>query len=201
MKKQIKEKKKQEGEVNSRTTTKTDFALFSIVIIVLGLMIYFKLNYTPATVHGPSMQPTYQEGDCLAIKDAKDPVTESYERGDVVVFNLNLFGGLTESVVVKRVLGVAGDTIEIIPKAVEGTDQLQEEIFVNGEIVVKEPISRYVDAKKTNPRILEVPEGHLFVVGDNRAESFDSRFFPKIFVSKEDVIGKITGYLPKLLCR
>lgn len=106
-------------------------------------------------------------------------------RGDVVVFK---FPEDESKTFVKRIIGVPGDTIEIRDKIVH----------VNGQALREDARIQHVDSnileKAVNPRDnlgpLNVPEHSYFVLGDNRDQSFDSRFWG--FVKREKIIGKVT---------
>jgi signal peptidase I len=104
------------------------------------------------------------------------------ERGDIIVF---VFPEDTSKDFIKRVIGVPGDTVEIRRKRV----------FVNGS-ALSEPYVRYADgdgidgvirARDDMPPV-KIPPGKLFVLGDNRDRSYDSRFWG--FVDMDAVIGK-----------
>lgn len=101
------------------------------------------------------------------------------QRSDVIVF---IFPEDRSKDFIKRVVGVEGDLIEIQNK----------QLLVNGEIV-EESYTQYVEGEKTLPTRdnfgpVRVPKGKLFVEGDNRDRSYDSRFWG--FVDQSDVIGK-----------
>lgn len=140
-----------------------------------------------------SMQPTLQIGDHILVNKfiygVKLPFAGATiipiadpERGDIIVFK---FPEDPEKDFIKRVVAVAGDTVEMRDKRV----------FVNGEL------QPHDYAVYTDPRILPgqlqprdnfgpiaVPEETVFVMGDNRDHSYDSRFWG--FVDLEDVKGK-----------
>jgi signal peptidase I len=104
------------------------------------------------------------------------------ERGDVVVFKYPLN---PEQDYIKRVVGVEGDKVEIKDK----------KVYINGELQ-KEPYTIFLDSKTIPPGAqprdtmgpLTVPEDSLFVMGDNRDNSYDSRFWK--FVNLKAVKGK-----------
>jgi signal peptidase I len=104
------------------------------------------------------------------------------KRGDIIVF---VFPEDPSKDFIKRVVGVPGDTVEVRRKTV----------FVNGE-PLDEPYTRYADGKDAEPFVrprdsmppVRVPEGRIFVMGDNRDRSYDSRFWG--FVDLDAVIGK-----------
>jgi len=112
----------------------------------------------------PSMEPTLKVGRHLVV----DKLTYEFRgprRGEIIVFPSPIEA---EKDLVKRVIAVAGDTLEIRRK----------EVFLNGA-AVDEPFTKHTRAdemlKGDNLGPLEVPPGRLFVMGDNRDESGDSR--------------------------
>lgn len=135
-------------------------AVFALTLI-LGL-------WKPVVVRQTSMYPTLQEGDYLFIVRTND-----YARGDIVVFSSAELG---EENLIKRVIGVAGDTVEISGGRV----------YLNGE-ALEEP---YLDASVVTEgqMTVTVSEGCVFLLGDNRAVSIDGRAFGEIAVS--DVLGE-----------
>jgi signal peptidase I len=104
------------------------------------------------------------------------------QRGDIIVF---VFPEDTSKDFIKRVVGVPGDTIEI----------RQKRVFLNGR-ALEEKYVRYADGDRVDGFIrsrdnlppVRVPPGKLFVMGDNRDRSYDSRFWG--FVDLDAVIGK-----------
>jgi signal peptidase I len=100
---------------------------------------------------------------------------EPVKRGDIVVFR---FPDNPKVNFVKRVIGIGGDVIEI----------KDGKLIRNGKVVnepyVKEPM-------KGNFGPYVVPPGHYFMLGDNRNESMDSRFWQHKYVSKDQILGKV----------
>jgi len=140
-----------------------------------------------------SMKPTLQIGDHLLvtkfiygvkipiIRKTLIPISDP-KRGDIVVF---IYPEDRSKDFVKRVIGVAGDTIEIKDK----------KIFLNS-MSYKDNFGVYSDdmiipgaaQPRDNFGPVTVPPGHIFVMGDNRDQSYDSRFWG--FVDQRDVLGK-----------
>lgn len=140
-----------------------------------------------------SMIPTLLIGDHLLVNkfiygvnpplsDKKILVFETPTRGDIIVFK---YPEDPSRDFIKRVIGVEGDIVEIKNK----------KVFVNG-VELKEPYARHTDSyihpRELDPRDnfgpIKVPPHKLFVMGDNRDQSYDSRFWG--FVDLKDVKGK-----------
>lgn len=164
-------------------------------IVVAVLLALFVRTFVVQAFKIPSgsMLPTLQIGDHLLVSKfsygVKLPVTGTRlisrpgpERGDIVVFRFPLDRSLDY---IKRVAAVAGDTIELKEK----------QVFVNGERVT-DPHAHFAGSDMMNrvagPRDsfgpVTVPEGRIFVMGDNRDNSYDSRFWG--FVDLQDVVGE-----------
>lgn len=155
---------------------------FGIGIIVFAFVrTFFFSNYV---VEGESMMPTLQNGNKLVVNkigyDVKD-----LQRFDVIVFHAN-----KKEDFVKRIIGLPGDKIEY----------RDDHLFVNGR-KLEEPFldvyrKRAGGGKLTGDFTLTeitgeqiVPKGKLFVLGDNRLGSWDSRHFG--FISTGQVVGKV----------
>ena len=136
------------------------FVLFVLIILV------FFVFFTPVRVDGPSMVPTLLSEDRVLItRGAKD-----VQRGDVVVLVADDRGQEVE--LVKRVIGLPGDVVEVRGNAA----------YVNG---VREPDRGQVSLGSESPfrRPVTVGTGQLFVMGDNRELSEDSRYIGTVPIS------------------
>jgi signal peptidase I len=154
--------------------------------LVLTLVIFFVIQTfvaQPFQVQQHSMERTFQEGDYVLV-DRLTPRWSPYGRGQVIVFQAPAEWVTRPEPFIKRVIGVAGDTVEIRD---DGT------VAVNGT-VLDEPYLYRDDAGAIEPTIASdeaswaVPNGELFVMGDHRQASEDSRVFGPIPVSS--VIGR-----------
>jgi signal peptidase I len=138
-----------------------------------------------------SMMPTLLIGDHILVNKVaygiRLPLWEHYfiefkkpQRGDVVVF---VFPKDRSKDFIKRVIGVEGDLVEVRRKRV----------YINGQ-PVKDPHAFFAGDEQGGAQIredygpLRVPKNHLFVMGDNRDRSYDSRFWG--FVDLQDVKGR-----------
>ncbi|KGA96118.1 signal peptidase I [Alkalihalobacillus alcalophilus ATCC 27647 = CGMCC 1.3604] len=154
--------------------------------ILIALALAFLIRYflfAPIVVDGESMTPTLQDGDRMIVNKFSYRLFEP-ERFDIVVFHAP--GGKDY---IKRIIGLPGDEIEYS----------SDVLYVNGEpvdeVFLEELKGRYEGERLTNNFTLEdvtnqfvVPEDHLFVLGDNRRHSKDSRDIGT--VPYEEVIGK-----------
>lgn len=148
----------------------------SAVTALVAVALIFTLLFRVVSVDGASMSYTLTHGDRLVLSSY--PYTP--ERGDIVVITRS-----NDSPLIKRVIGIAGDTIRI--------DGETGQVFRNDE-VLDEPYILGAVRDGTTPQNgmdeeIIVPEGTVFAMGDNRHDSLDSRMlgcFPL-----DDVVGKV----------
>ncbi len=120
-----------------------------------------------------SMVPTLEVGDRVFVNKFIYRFTEP-ERGDIIVFG-DVEGG--EEELIKRVVAVPGERVRVINGVLHVSGEPQEESYINGE---------FRDRSFYGPT--KVREGEVFVMGDNRANSRDSRFFGPVPI--EDIEGE-----------
>ena len=147
-----------------------------LLIPASALFAAFLLNtfvMLSAIVPSESMADTIEKGTLLIA--SRLSYTDSLPgRGDVIIFTHSELG---DKYIIKRVIALPGETVEIRDGAVYVDDVPLDEDYVS---------SRAADDMPS----VTVRENSLFVLGDNRAESYDSRYWEDPFVSADDVYGK-----------
>ena len=163
--------------------TRRSAALRTLLELPVILLVSFALVFgfvrpviaAPFYVGSESMVPTLEVWDRVLINKLAYDLDEP-ERGDIVLFR-SPEGG--EDPLIKRVIGLPGDTIEVRHDRLYVNGELQREPYVNDD--------EYQELQTPyGPR--EVPPDHVFVMGDNRGNSQDSRIFGP--VPEENLIGE-----------
>ena len=148
----------------------------ALLISLAAVILVFVFGVRIIGVEGNSMLPTLQDGNQLLVSD----LFYTPEKGDVVILTKDSF---MVSPIVKRVIATEGDTVDI--------DFSTGTVSVNGEVLeesyIAEPTTTQYDV--TFPQT--VPEGCIFVMGDNRNHSTDSRYGELGMVDTRYVIGKV----------
>jgi signal peptidase I len=155
--------------------------------LVLTLIIFLVIQgfvAQPYKVEQQSMEQSLEPGQYVLV-DKLTPRFDTYKRGDVVVFTPpEEWGGANSTPFIKRVIGVPGDEIEIKDGRVLVNDQQIDEAYVFTE--------EDGNPQETNPSFSTnqwvIPEEQLFVMGDHRSASQDSRHFGPIRTG--NVIGR-----------
>lgn len=146
--------------------------VFTLVTVAAIAILVATLWLPVLQIYGSSMEPALYEGDIvLSVK------TGQFTTGDVVAFYYN------NKILVKRVIGGPGDWIDMDP---DGT------VYVNG-YQLEEPYLQQKAYGTCDLRLpYQVPEGRIFVMGDNREVSLDSRSTAVGCVSEEQIVGRLT---------
>ena len=160
--------------------------LHDLVYILVVVTLFFVFAVRLVGVSGPSMTPTLLNGDYVLVQS--NFTYHSIESGDVVVM---LVRDYDDQPIVKRVIATEGQEVRIDfdEGKVYVDDQLLDEPYINNyEVSAYQTFNNYADGLQY-PVI--VPEGCLFVLGDNRANSADSRYAPIGLVDERCVLGKV----------
>lgn len=142
-------------------------------VAAILLFVLFNFVLMLGTIPTTSMDPALPPGTYCALNRMAYLGSEP-ERGDIVAFR---FPDCREMLYIKRIVGLPGESVEIIDGYV----------FIDGE-ELDEPYVVNRDRRSEDP--FEVPEGHYLMLGDNRPQSIDSRSWLDPYVPKEDILGK-----------
>ena len=177
----MKEKKQETQEVSPEKEEGRDLYEWAqaLVCSVLAVVLLFTFVIRLIGVDGHSMVPTLQDGDRLLVLNAM--LDNDYGYGDIVVLRKDTF---LEEPIVKRVIATEGQTVDIDYDA--GT------VAVDGQ-VLDEPYIHEAMLCPTyeNQTHIEVPEGSIFVMGDNRNASTDSRDARLGCVDERYIMGRV----------
>lgn len=164
--------------VKTETTTRGEIYdwMQSLVFALIICIIVFVFIFRIVDVSGDSMNPTLLHGDKLVVSD----VFYKPKQGDIVIFRKDEYKA---EALVKRVIATEGQTIEI--------DFDRGRVYVDGELLdepyIAEPTHNQLDFQ--GPQT--VPEGCVFVMGDNRNASSDSRRAQIGMVDERLIVGKV----------
>lgn len=139
---------------------KKEYVPYLLIVIFVILLRTFII--TPVIVNGPSMRPTLENGEVLILKKYDTKIA----RFEIVVIKYN------NDKLVKRVIGLPGETIKYEDNKLYVNNKLIEETFIHGSTMNFETT---------------VPKGAYFVLGDNRTNSTDSRSIGPVY--KKSIIG------------
>ena len=146
--------------------------LWLLIVVAAAALLCSTTLLSVLQVQGSSMEPTLQAGETLLAVKAP-----GYRRGDIVAFYYN------NKILLKRVVAVAGETVDIRS---DGT------VLVDGTVLDE----TYAAAKSLSPCDLtlpyQVPDGRVFVLGDNRAVSLDSRTAAIGCVAEKSILGRVS---------
>ncbi len=144
--------------------------LFGLAVVLFVLFVWF----SPVHIADPSMEPTLKSGDTV-FYDRLYRHFHEYERGDMVVFR----DPDTQELLIKRVVALGGETVE----ARDGV------LIIDGQFGMDE--HRYAASKTPDFERVEVPEGMVFLLSDNRTLGGDSRIEAIGCLAPEDILGLV----------
>lgn len=151
----------------------------SVASALVVIVLIFVFLGRQATVEGFSMENTFADQDKVIVNNTFYKI----EKGQVIA----LYSGSLDKPLIKRVIAVAGDTVDV--------NYSTNEVYVNGEVIeepyIKEPM-RYPQGNYAMTALpVTVPEGMVFVMGDNRNNSEDSRYQEVGLINEDTIIGKV----------
>ena len=176
------QKKKEEKEPKSIA-----FELYSmlhdLVYILAIVTLLFVFVVRLVGVDGTSMMPTLHHGDYLILESNFLYDADDIENGDIVVLNVPYYWERDRSLIVKRVIAMEGQTVDI--------DFETGDVYVDGKLLDEPYLTEksFGDCNLDLP--YQVPDNRYFCMGDHRSTSVDSRHTEVGCVSEEQIVGKI----------
>lgn len=149
----------------------------SLVSALLAVVLIFTFVARLMGVQGPSMIPTLQDGDRLLVLNSH--LCGEYQVGDIVIASKASFD---DDPIVKRVIATEGQTVDI--------DFALGRVYVDGVLLEEDYINDLTYREEGTSFPLTVPEGEVFLMGDNRNHSNDSRDSRLGTVDTRELIGK-----------
>lgn len=169
IKKDKKEKEEKKKKVLSNIATVcTTVAIVSLIMIFVGQFV---------VISGESMLPTYENGNVVFV----EKISNNFNRFDIIT----VIPEKLNHIIVKRVIGIPGDTIQIIDGFV----------YINNKQIDDIITDKIKDAGMASTPIT-LNENEYFILGDNRNNSYDSRFEDVGIITSDDVFGKVLFQLP-----
>lgn len=152
--------------------------LHDFVFLIAGVLLVFSLLFRVVVVSGPSMKNTLIDGDWLILLG--NVLYRNPDHGDIIVASKTAYDNGTP--IIKRVIAVEGQTVDI--------DFDSGIVYVDG-VALDEPYTLTATNREEGVSFpLTVPDGSIFVMGDNRNKSKDSRS-PEIgLIDKREILGK-----------
>ena len=155
----------------------------ALVVALVVKTFLFQAFYIPSE----SMEPTLEKGDRVLVNKVSYDLHD-VNRGDVIVFELDEQDVGDDGIkdLIKRVVGLPGDVVESRGGVVYVNDRALEEPYLEEGTLTGDP------EDSSNPAIERqtVPEGHVFVLGDNRSNSADSRYPYRGPVPIDSIVGR-----------
>jgi len=160
--------------------------LSALVGAIVALTLVFSFLGRLTRVDGHSMDPTLADQELMLVWS----LGYQPQRGDIVVLNKTSTDLLDQRAIVKRVIALGGDTLDI--------DYDRDIVFLNGQPLDEPYLLEQMDWPG-NPYMqnthFEVPEGSIFVMGDNRNGSTDSRHEQLGTIEEEFILGRVFAIL------
>lgn len=144
---------------------------FKYIVVAVVVILVFVFVIGLQQVVGPSMSPTLTENDIVVINKLSYKL-HKINRGDVVI------ASVSDKYMIKRVIGLPGDELKIV----------NGRIYLNG-VLFDDYVDIDIEESGNLEKGIKVNDNEYFIIGDNRNDSEDSRFYGA--VSKKNIVGKV----------
>lgn len=163
-----------------------------VIMSIFAVVLVFGYVFHISTVNGDSMLPTLKSGDRLILSSG---LLYKPETGDIVVIDSQKAGAISED---GKLLQKDGLGVNIVKRVIASSGQKIDIDFETGDVIVDGKLlsEKYISGPTTRDELaftypLEVPEGYVFVMGDNRDLSMDSRHPSVGLVPEDEIIGRV----------
>lgn len=170
---EIKKDKKEKEEKKKKFLS--NIATVCITVAIVSLIMIFVGQFV--VISGESMLPTYENGNVVFV----EKISNNFNRFDIITVTPEKLN----HIIVKRVIGIPGDTVQIIDGFV----------YINNKQIDDIITDKIKDAGMASTPIT-LNENEYFILGDNRNNSYDSRFEDVGIITSDDVFGKVLFQLP-----
>ncbi len=155
------------------------YELINTVVFVIAVTVFFDLAIPRSLVDGHSMEPTFYGQDRLVVSRVHYLLAEP-QRGDIIVFNSLVQHEMERGVMlIKRVVGMPGETVEL----------RNQQVYIDGQALMEPYIKESCRVLLCMDNSWQLGADEYFVMGDNRNNSRDSRRFDAVPLSK--IVGQV----------
>ena len=181
-KEELKQEFLEETQKIEKKKEKKSMPIWIQLVLLVVMVVILRNVMGTVLVKGSSMEPNFNHGDFVFVNKLSTSVG-SPDYGDVVICKLDEGSGYEN--IIKRVIGLPGDEIEIVE------NEYVYDLYVNGEYIEEDFLGEPMMTCGNIEYPFEVPENSYFVMGDNRNESLDSRRESVGAIHKSDLMGKV----------
>lgn len=165
------EKELNRVKYNDRYARTFRSTIYTLVIVAAVAVLVATLLLPVLQIYGASMTPTLNDGELVVSVKTSD-----WEKGDIIAFYYN------NKILVKRVIASAGEWVELDDDG---------NLYINGKLIDEPYIQDKALGECDIQMPYQVPEGRVFVMGDHRSVSVDSRSSAVGCVAEEQIVGKL----------